>query len=116
MPVRPWPTITIGGVTSAVGDSGVPAPVVGDAQAVHQVLHELARGDLRAELVERGLGLEGVGESFEAFLPRVLAEVVESGRRTRLIDQLPGWEQGTRHGRDAAIEPTRPRSWHTHVP
>ena len=53
VPVRPCPTMTIGGTTSRVPISGCAVPVRGDLQPVAEIARELAADDGVAELVER---------------------------------------------------------------
>ena len=95
--MRPCPTMTIGWGHIDVGNLRIPRAEVGDAQPVHQIRRELAGGDLRTELGERGLGRQRVGESIEPFLPRVLAEVVEARRLGCVGDDAGGVERST-HG------------------
>ena len=99
VPVRAWPTMTIGGVTSASRDLGMALAPVDDPRAGSEVADELAVGDRLAELVEARFGCSDVDEPVEPFLPRSLAEVVEAGLLARGVDELLGVELS--HGASA---------------
>ena len=66
-----------------VGDLGVLLAPVDEPEAGREVLDDLARRDLLAELVQVGFGAQRVDVALEARPPRRLAEVVEPGRLDR---------------------------------
>jgi hypothetical protein len=96
VPVRACPTITIGGRTSAAAISGCACRQATTA-SVRQEAHELARGDLHAEVGQVRLLAQRRREPSESVSPRVLAQVGEAHGGGRLGEQLLGVEGVGRH-------------------
>ena len=76
MPVRAWPTITIGGTTSACAISGCCLRHSTSPRRVDEVFDDLAGRDLLAELVEVRLVAQRPGVAVETLAPGVPAGVV----------------------------------------
>ncbi len=70
-----------------LGDLGMPAPPIDDADPVGKLVHDLARSDLESDLVEPRFGSEPVDEQIETFLPRRFAQVVRAGHLDCLGDE-----------------------------
>ena len=99
--------MTIGRLIPTVGDLGMPAPPLDDADPVGQLVHDLARSDLDAEFVEPGFASEPLDEQIETFLPRRFAEVVRAGHLDRLGDEAVTIETVLAHGGSRSVRRAR---------
>ena len=79
------------------GDLGMAATPFDDAQTVGQLVHDVAGGDLDAEIVEPCFGSEALDEEVEALLPRRFAEVVTVDPVDGLGDQTVTMETVVAH-------------------
>ena len=92
-----------------VDDLGVLGSPRDHAQAAREQGHDLVFRDGHAELVEAGFLAERVQQPIEALEIRVVAELAESGRRLRALDQLRAAGQPVAHRTAGGI---MRRRWH----
>ena len=103
MPVRPWPTMTIGGTTSTPTISGCAARYATIRMPVAEIPDDLAADERRAQLVQRGFVAQRCDEPVQTVAPRVVAEIVEPGLFRRERDGPIGVEVEPRHRTSASL-------------
>ena len=98
VPVRGWPTMTIGWSIPTSAISGCRRRQLDDAEPVGEMVHEIAGRDLDADLVQPRLGREALEQEVETLLPGGFAEVVGAGAGDGLGDETVTIESVVAHG------------------